>query len=1015
VRNPIPGLLPILRRHGCIPVSEAKRTAAIERLPPPCHETALVAEGLLSEEDIAQAVARDSGLPFRVINPLELNPEVVTGALPAPFARRHTICALAKDGDTLTVAVANPFDRGVIGDLERYLGVRVQVVVATRSDIEGINGSLYNLRTSLRAAETQLTHEHGDTANPPPANQEFVSESEAADDLEPTTRPVVAALDSILHQAFEHRASDIHLEPKRTHAVVRFRVDGILRTMHTFPRIVYQAVVSRLKMLSGLDIAEKRRPQDGRIKRIEAEKEVELRVSTLPTVFGEKAVLRVFDSATLVSSLKDLRLAADEEQRLREMLTRREGLVLVTGPTGSGKTTTLYSVLRHVATPEVNVITIEDPVELVFPPLSQVQVNPRIRFSFAAAIRSVLRQDPDIIMVGEIRDPETAEMAVQAALTGHLVLSTLHTNDAPAAITRLADLGVPRFLIGTTLVGVVAQRLVRTVCGGCARDIALSGREARDLAAPDIRQRQVRQGQGCPRCRDTGYQGRRAVFEILPIDREAAGEVLSGCAAEDVARSARRRGIRSLRQAAVRLLLEGETTVAEVIRVTGAGPDPGSGIASPMPAPPERSGSGGSETERAADHQQERRYPVEDHQDVGHGQRPVPHRKAGNPARGGQRQLPDTGNRIDQQDPHEVEEEVDDGQLETPVGVGAGGRERGEKRRHRGAHVGAQSDRERIVEEQEPGSREGNEHRRGDRTGLDKDRDDRSRAHRHQRVPAQRPVQGGLAPARGDALQGADQQTQRDHQEHDRNDGEDRGGGLVRSGDEPGEPLDGSRNQLDHALERTLVVDAGPEEPSKKARHHSREARQETGRHLERQQDAHRNQVEQVVTGRHLERAPELLTVPQMSEGRDRSSDRGSDVRAHHHGNRVLEWQRRVGRGDQTHDQRARNGGTLDQSGGEDPDDEPDEGIRRSPEETVEESRTQALEPLAEAIDGAQEEDEEKNQPRESRERGESTLAGSGFVFGHPVRFSAPYEGPAERSRPGSTDTTRGPRFVMDE
>ena len=412
VPNPIPGLLALLRRQGRIPAAEAGRAAAVGRLPPPQHEAALVAEGILPEEDIAQAVALDAGLPFRVINPLELNPEVVTGALPAPFARRHTICALARDTDTLTVAVANPFDRGAIADLERYLGVRVKVVVATRSDIEGINGSLYNLRTSLRAAETELTHDHGERANPPAGDQEFVSESEAAGDLEPTTRPVVAALDSILHQAFEHRASDIHLEPKRDHAAVRFRVDGVLRTMHTFPRIVYQAVVSRLKMLSGLDIAEKRRPQDGRIKRIESGKEIELRVSTLPTVFGEKAVLRVFDPAALVSSLEQLRLAGDEERRLRQMLSRREGLVLVTGPTGSGKTTTLYSVLRHIATPEVNVVTIEDPVELVFPPLSQVQVNPRIRFSFAAAIRSVLRQDPDILMVGEIRDAETAEMAV---------------------------------------------------------------------------------------------------------------------------------------------------------------------------------------------------------------------------------------------------------------------------------------------------------------------------------------------------------------------------------------------------------------------------------------------------------------------------------------------------------------------------------------------------------------------------------------------------------------------------
>ena len=584
---PIPDLLRVLRRHRRIPDAAAPQLARIERLPPNLQETALIAEGVVSEEDIAQAVARDTGLPFRAIDPLELNAEVITQAIPAPFARRHTICALSKDGDTLRVAVANPYERGAIADLERYLGVQVRVVVATRSDIEGINGSLYNLRTSLRAAETELTDEQGAGGAVAPGTQEFVSESEAAGDLEPTTRPVVAALDSILHQAFEHRASDIHLEPKRDRAVVRFRVDGVLRTMHTFPRIVYQAVVSRLKMLSGLDIAEKRRPQDGRFKRIEPDQEIELRVSTLPTVFGEKAVLRVFDPAALVSSLDQLRLAPDEEGRLLEMLGRREGLVLVTGPTGSGKTTTLYSVLRQVATPEVNVVTIEDPVELVHPALSQVQVNPRIDLSFAAALRSVLRQDPDIVMVGEIRDPKTAEMAVQAALTGHLVLSTLHTNDAPAAVTRLADLGVPRFLLGTTLIGVLAQRLVRTVCERCARWTVISPPEAAALATPELAGRRARRGRGCARCRDTGYRGRRGVFEIFPLDAEALAAILAGCNASDLARLARQRGCASLRQSAVRLLLAGATTLDEVARVTGTGRDPGgsTGIVEPQTAP----------------------------------------------------------------------------------------------------------------------------------------------------------------------------------------------------------------------------------------------------------------------------------------------------------------------------------------------------------------------------------------------------------------------------------------------
>ena len=1016
VLNPIPGLIALLRRQGRIPPAAAGRAAAVERLPPPRHETALVAEGLLSEEDIAQAVAQDTGLPFRAINPLELNPEVVTGALPAPFARRHTICALARDADTLTVAVANPFDRGAIADLERYLGVRVKVVVATRSDIEGINGSLYNLRTSLRAAETELTHDHGERADPPAADQEFVSESEAAGDLEPTTRPVVAALDSILHQAFEHRASDIHLEPKRDHAVVRFRVDGVLRTMHTFPRIVYQAVVSRLKMLSGLDIAEKRRPQDGRIKRIESEKEIELRVSTLPTVFGEKAVLRVFDPAALVSSIEQLRLAGDEEQRLRQMLSRREGLVLVTGPTGSGKTTTLYSVLRHVATPEVNVVTIEDPVELVFPPLSQVQVNPRIRFSFAAAIRSVLRQDPDILMVGEIRDAETAEMAVQAALTGHLVLSTLHTNDAPGAITRLADLGVPRFLIGSTLVGVVAQRLVRTICRGCSRETTVSAGEAETLAAFEIAGRPVRAGAGCARCRDTGYQGRRAVFEILPIDARAAAEVLAGCAAEDLARSARRRGVRSLRQAAVRLLLEGETSVTEVIRVTGAGPDAGLGEGLPGLDTAGRGRDPGSEAERPADDQEKRRDSVEHHDHVDDRQAPVRHRDVRQPARRGERNLPDARSRIDQQDPHQIEEQVDDCQLESPVGVRAGNRERGQERRDRRSHVGAEGDRKSVVEEQEPGSGKRDQHRRGDRAGLDEHGDDGPGSHGQECVTAEHPVEGSLAPARGNALQGADEQTEGDHQQHDRNDRQHCGGGLAGAGHEAGEPLDRYRDQLDDALEGTLVVDAGPEQTAELPGNHPGEARQEPGSDFERQKDDDCDQVEHVVAGRHLEGPPEFLPVPQVSERGDRVGDRGPDVGAHHHGDGVFERQRGLRGGDQSHDQRTGDRGTLDQRGGQDSDDESHEGVRRSLEEAVEEPGTETLESLPQAVDRPQEEDEKQDQSREARQLGKPAPAGLPSRFDHaaPRRMM-----PGTRRGSESTGRPEGAapafRFVMDD
>ena len=920
--NPIPGLLATLRRQGRLP--EGERVARIAQLPPNRHEAALVAEGVVTEEDIAQALARDTGLAFRVINPVELNAEVVTGLLPAPFARRHTICALSKENDLLTVAVANPYERAAIADLERYLGVRVQVVVATRSDIEGINGSLYNLRTSLRAAETELTDERG---GPAPGTQEFVSASEAAGDLEPTTRPVVAALDSILHQAFEQRASDIHMEPKRDRAVVRFRVDGVLRTMHTFPRIVYQAVVSRLKMLSGLDIAEKRRPQDGRFKRIEPDQEIELRVSVLPTVFGEKAVLRVFDPSALVSSLEQLRLAEDEQARLRAILNRREGLVLVTGPTGSGKTTTLYSVLRHVATPEVNVVTIEDPVELIHPPLSQVQVNPRIDLSFAAAIRSVLRQDPDIVMVGEIRDGETAEMAVQAALTGHLVLSTLHTNDAPSAITRLADLGVPRFMVGTTLVGVLAQRLLRTICRRCAQRTTISEAEAATIAVPEIAGRRVRRGRGCARCRETGFRGRRAAFEIFPMDAEASSAILRGGNAEDLARHARRRGYRSLRQSAIRLLLEGETTVTEVVRVTGAGTDPGAGGApdalpagEPLPAP-------ASKTQRAADHHEERRQPVEDSEDIGDRRRAVPDGEPGEPAGRREGNLADPAHRVDEPDPHQVEQEVDHRQLESPVGVGAGDREGGEERGHRGPDIGAEGHRESVVEEQQPGAGEGDEHRSGHGTRLDQDGGDRAHGHRGDGAAPEDPVDRRFGPSGGEALEGSHQQSEGGHEERCRSHHEDRGGGLPGGGDPGGGPLDGGRDQLDEGLQGADIVETEPGESPEEVGDQTGSARQRPGRQLDGQQHHDRQQVEHVVAGGDREGAPQLVAVSEVAEGGEGVGHRGAHIGAHHHRDRALEGERGLGSGDQSHDQGAGDGGALHERGGEHPDEQATKGF----------------------------------------------------------------------------------------
>jgi general secretion pathway protein E len=565
----IPNLIAILKRQGLLGHDEEEQLLRLMKVQQLSEDAALRRLGKHGEDEITQAVAKEANLPYLKINPLDLDLDVVTSALPAPFARKHTMCAVSKHGTTVTLAIANPFNRSPLRDLQQFAGLEVKLVVASRSDIEMVNKGFYDLKSSLKAAETQLTE--GRVSAIDVGNQEFLSGP--AVEMDPTTQPVVTALDSMLTHAFDQRASDIHMEPKRNIALVRLRIDGVLHDVHVIPKIVYQAVVSRVKMLAGLNIAEKRRPQDGRIKRTEGGKEIEIRVSTMPTVFGEKAVLRIFDPDILLKSIAELGFSESELPRFTPFLEHREGIVLVTGPTGSGKTTTLYSVLKHLSGPEVNIVTIEDPVELVYDDFNQVQIKTEIDVTFANTIRTVLRQDPDIIMVGEIRDTETAEMAIQAALTGHLVFSTLHTNDAPSAITRLLDLECPPFLITSTLLGVLAQRLVRSICLKCVEDYRPSEEDAMALNAPfeKIQGHTFRRGKGCIHCRQTGYHGRSGIYEIMPISRKIRKMVIGKTQSPEIVKTAREEGMRTLRESAIMKLVSGLTTVQEVIRVTGRG------------------------------------------------------------------------------------------------------------------------------------------------------------------------------------------------------------------------------------------------------------------------------------------------------------------------------------------------------------------------------------------------------------------------------------------------------------
>jgi len=520
----------------------------------------------VDEDKATRAVAEELGIPYRKIDPLKLDSQLITRTLSRPFARKHGVIPLERRNGVLVIAAANPFDRELFENLRGLTGSDVQAVLSAPSDIHRAIVEVYGFRQQISEAQTQLAEGGPDVGN----LEQFVDLT-GLDALEASSEPVVAAVEYLLHYAFEQRASDIHVEPRREESIIRMRIDGVLHPVYRIPKGVHGAIANRFKIMSRLDIAQKR-PQDGRIRTSRGDAEMELRVSTVPTAFGDKIVIRILDPNVLVRDLSELGFLPEERDQFEKWLMRPHGLVVVTGPTGSGKTTTLYSALQAVASPEVNVVTIEDPIEMVHEDFNQIAANPRTGTGFAEALRHVLRQDPDVIMVGEVRDAETAAQAVQAALTGHLVLTTLHTNDTVGAVARLRDLGVPSFLIGATLTGVVAQRLVRQVCPSCAEDVPLTADEVGELGVKhpeDYAGKLVaRRGPGCAKCRYTGYFGRTGLFEVLPVNSRLRHLIAEGAMPEVLYRTARQDGLQSLREHAVRKVAAGATSFEEAIRAT---------------------------------------------------------------------------------------------------------------------------------------------------------------------------------------------------------------------------------------------------------------------------------------------------------------------------------------------------------------------------------------------------------------------------------------------------------------
>ena len=520
----------------------------------------------LDLETLTQWLAEQAGQPYPRIDPLKIDVAAVVPLMSHAFAQRHRILAVAADGEAVTIASAEPHVHGWEADLRHVLKRPLRRVIANPADIQRYTQEFYRLARSVSGAAS-LDQKISGIGN----FEQLLSLGASDQEPDANDAHIVNIVDWLFQYAYQQRASDIHIEPRREQGTVRFRIDGVLHTVYQLPPQVTLAVISRLKSLGRLNVAEKRKPQDGRIKtRTPEGGEVELRLSTLPTAFGEKMVMRIFDPEVLLKSFDQLGFSPDDLQRWQAMTRQPHGIILVTGPTGSGKTTTLYTTLKQLATPQVNVCTLEDPIEMIEPTFNQMQVQPQIDLGFASGVRALMRQDPDIIMIGEIRDLETAEMAIQAALTGHLVLSSLHTNDAPSAITRLLELGVPHYLLKATLLGVMAQRLVRTLCPHCKAPAQIAPEDWQALtrpwsaAPPGGAQRAV----GCAECRDTGYRGRAGVYEILQLSDALKPLINPDMDLNALRHAAFKDGMRSLRLSGAQKIAAGLTTVEEVLRVT---------------------------------------------------------------------------------------------------------------------------------------------------------------------------------------------------------------------------------------------------------------------------------------------------------------------------------------------------------------------------------------------------------------------------------------------------------------
>jgi type IV pilus assembly protein PilB len=524
----------------------------------------LIRMGLVSEQQLLLVLQRQLGLPLVDLNDTAADEEAVT-KVKEEVARKYGAIPLEIDGRTLVVAMADPLNVAALEDLRFHTGLFVRPVLASASQIQEAIQRYYHIDTSMKEVLDNIFETEDEVVVSSVEEEQGLTEGDVAD-IE--GRPIVKLTNWILHRAVESRASDIHIEPQDKDLVVRFRIDGLLHEEKRLPKWTQSALVSRIKVLSNLDIAEKRQPQDGRLRADIENRRIEMRVSTLPVAHGEKVVMRVVDHARSIVSLNEIGFYPEELEKTQRYLDRPQGIILVTGPTGSGKSTLLYACLRQIMHETKNIVTVEDPVELQIRGINQVQVDEKAKKTFPAALRAILRQDPDVIMVGEIRDAETAQIAFRASVTGHLVLSTMHTNDAASAVTRLIDLGLEPFMVASSLLSVTAIRLVRTLCPKCKDSYEADAANLNRLSvSAGTGKVKLYRGRGCPHCHDTGFFGRTGIFEILEIDDQLRGLISQGATDAAIRQAAVENGMHSIGEDGLRKALEGRTTIEEVTRV----------------------------------------------------------------------------------------------------------------------------------------------------------------------------------------------------------------------------------------------------------------------------------------------------------------------------------------------------------------------------------------------------------------------------------------------------------------